>query len=218
MEIFQSVAQDGITAEQLAQMQASETWMNGAEVATTFKNVKIDGEQIAASLDNAFLARYKNVPKSLIRYTPPGSGKPLRIHDGVVPPNISTDMAPEDESWQAPNLSDFTDKQWSDLTEQEKRDIAGHYAWAEEMPPDAFGALKFPHHDPQTHKVVLAALPLAAGRIDSADIPDADRPAVQKHVEDHYHQFGKKAPWEQDDEEESRLQIAKAKLALELEL
>lgn len=213
VEVFQSVAQDGVTAEQLAQMQADEKWMNGADVEATFKNVKIEGAQISASLDAAFATRYKNVPKSLIRADEPPAELP-RVHDGIIPPNISTDMAPENESWQAPNLSNFTDKQWGDLTEKEQRDIAGHYAWAEEIPPDKFGALKFPHHDPQTHKVVFDALPLASGRIDSADIPEADKAAVQKHIEDHYHQFGKKAPWEQSDESESRLRVAKAKLAL----
>lgn len=218
VEIFATMAQDGVTAEQFAQMQTDETWLNGAEVEAIFKNVQVDGAEIAASLDNGLMARYKNVPQSLIKSDNPGGEKPPHIHDGVVPPNISTDTAPESESWQAPNLSDFTDKQWGDLTEQEQRDIAGHYAWSEEMPPDTFGALKFPHHDPETHKVVFAALPLIAGRIDTADIPEADKPAVRKHTEEHYHQFGKKAPWEQDDGEESRLRISKAKLALACEL
>ena len=78
------------------------------------------------------------------------------------------------------------------------------------MPPDAFGNLKYGHHDPKSHKVVFNGLVACAARIDQSDIPEADLPKVKSHLEDHYHDFGKKAPWEPDDSD-SELQLAKAR-------
>jgi hypothetical protein len=193
--------------------------MTGTEAAQYFKNVQVQGEQIAASLDSGFMSRYKNVPQSLTG-KPKSTGKVKKIFDGVVPPNISTETAPNDATWSKPSLADFTDKQWEDLTDQEQRDIAGHYAWAKEMPPDIFDNLKFPHHDPESHKVVFAGLSAAAARLDTADIPDADVPKVKAHFEEHYHAFGKKAPWETNDEDDDNSAVelarvrAKAVLAL----
>lgn len=218
VDVYSANSLDDITSDQIKQMMDNTTWLTGTEATQYFKNIQIEGTQIAAYADSQYFSKYKTVPQEIFKRSK-SQKKPLIIHDGVVPPNISTDTAPEDESWNAPNLSDFTDKQWSDLTDQEKRDIAGHFAWAEEMPPDAYGNLKFPHHDPKTHKVVWQAIVNAAARIDQADIPDADKPKVKTHIEEHYHQFDKKAPWETDNSEEKlKLEKAKALLALELSL
>ncbi len=215
-EVYASCSNDDMTADQFRAMQDAETWMTGEEAAGYFKNIDASGEQIAASVDSMFFSKYKHVPASFLhKPVPKHKTETLIIHDGVIPSNISTDKAPDDTAWSKPTLSDFTDKQWGDLTEQEKRDIAGHYAWAEEMPPDTFGNLKYGHHDPKSHKVVFNGLVACAARIDQSDIPDADLPKVKAHLEDHYHDFGKKAPWESDDDDNSdskaKLKLAKAK-------
>ncbi|HEX3018541.1 MAG TPA: head maturation protease, ClpP-related [Caproicibacter sp.] len=221
LDVYMANVVDGVTAEQIKSLMDAETWLTGTMAQQYFKNIDVQGEQVAASLDTAFMSRYQHVPKSLVKPQKPAAKLPKSetvVHDGIVPSNISTETAPEDQAWSKPTLADFTDKTWDELTDQEKRDIAGHYAWSSEMPPDAFGSLKFPHHDPKTHKVVFAGLSAAAARIDAADIPDADVPKVKQHFEDHYHAFGKKAPWEQDDSKDESKQkaiaIAKATLIL----
>lgn len=67
IEVFTKCALEGVTAEQFREMQNAEKWLSGAEAALLFKNVQVQGEQIAASLDNEFVGRYKNIPKSLIK-------------------------------------------------------------------------------------------------------------------------------------------------------
>lgn len=123
---------------------------------------------------------------------------------GVVPHDVSEKLAPRDTPWSAPTLSDFTSKAWSDLTDTEKRNIAGHYAWAKEMPPATFGDLKLPHHRPSDGYVVWHGVVNAAERLDQTNIPDADVPKVKTELEHHYHQFGEKAPWEDGGSTESQ--------------
>lgn len=118
------------------------------------------------------------------------------VEKGVVPSNVSTTLAPKDESWSGPTLSDFTAKGWADLSDAEKRHIAGHYAWAAENPPASFGDLKLPHHDPKDGDVVWRGVTAAAGRLDQTSLPAADVAAVKAHLANHYKQFGEKAPWE----------------------
>lgn len=213
VEIFLSCALEGVETETIAGMMDAETWMNGAQLAAVFKNVDTSGIQIAASLDSSFAGRYRNVPEAIEK--PQGK---TAVHDGVVPPDISTDKAPEDETWTAPALGDFTDKTWDALSDREKRDIAGHFAWASEMPPDAYGNMKLGHHDPKTHNAVLAGIEAAAARLDQTDIPDADKPKVKAHLENHYHAFGRKAPWEPPEDEggNKAKALARAKAALAL--
>jgi ATP-dependent Clp protease protease subunit len=134
------------------------------------------------------------------------------IENGVNPGNISTETAPESTAWQKPTLQDFTDKGWADLSDSEKRDIAKHFAWAAEMPPNTFGDLKFPHHDPKTHKIVWSAVANAGARLEQSNLTEADKQKVRQHLSPHYKAFGKTAPWEQDKN------LAKAKLALQLAL
>ncbi|HEY8415330.1 MAG TPA: HK97 family phage prohead protease, partial [Thermaerobacter sp.] len=82
------------------------------------------------------------------------AAKGLFVEKGVVPGDVSREKAPEDTSWSAPTLSDFTDEAWDDLSVDEKRRIAGHFAWAASMPPENFGDLKLPHHRPSDGAVV----------------------------------------------------------------
>lgn len=65
VEVYLTNAVEGVTAEEIKAKMDAETWMTGAQAAEVFKNIQVEGEQIAASLDSAFLSRYKHVPKSL---------------------------------------------------------------------------------------------------------------------------------------------------------
>lgn len=120
------------------------------------------------------------------------------VQRGVVPRDVSRETAPEDTPWEAPTLSDFTDEAWEDLSEAEKRRIAGHFAWAASMPPERFGDLKLPHHRPSDGKVVwrgvAAAMAALLGARGGVDIPDEDRPRVYEHLASHYRQFDKEPP------------------------
>ncbi len=121
-----------------------------------------------------------------------------RLYAGVVPPDVSKVKAPEETPWTAPTLGDFTDQPWGDLTDAQKRRIAGHYAWSAEMPPATFGSLKLPHHRPSDGAVVWrgvsAAMTVLLGGRGGADLPAADRREVYNHLAAHYRQFDKEPP------------------------
>jgi len=123
----------------------------------------------------------------------PSAAAAQRVIAGVVPKNISTEKAPEGQAWEKPSLGDFTDKAWGDLSDDEKRSIAGHFAWAAAIPPETFGDLKFPHHDPKTHKVVWHGVINSLARLSNSSIPDADKSKVEAHLNSHKDAFGKSA-------------------------
>lgn len=106
-----------------------------------------------------------------------------------------TAKAPEDAAWSRPNLSDFTDQSWEDLSEAEKRKIAQAFVWAKDMPPESFGDLKGPHHLPDG-SVVLRGVIACAGRRGQMDIPEGDMAGVMRHLAGHYAQFDREPPWE----------------------
>jgi HK97 family phage prohead protease len=116
----------------------------------------------------------------------------------AVPRDVSDKLADRDQPWEAPTLDDFTDERWEDLSESEKRRIAGHYAWAPKLPPDRFTDLKLPHHDPKTGRVVwrgvVAAMAALLGARGGVDIPARDRRAVYNHLARHYKQFDAEPP------------------------
>lgn len=100
----------------------------------------------------------------------------------------------ETGKWEKPSLSDFTDKSWGDLSDKEKRNIAGHYAYSANMPPQSFGDLKFPHHRPTNHDVVWAAVQNAMARLNQASLTSDEKKEVYKHLIKHYKEFNKTAP------------------------
>ena len=67
---------------------------------------------------------------------------------------------------------------------------------------DKLGDYKLPHHDVKDGELVTvwggvkAAGNAIEGSRGGVDIPEADLPAVKKHLEKHYHEFDKRAPWE----------------------
>ena len=113
---------------------------------------------------------------------------------GVSPRDATTDLAARDDAWSPPTLGDFTREPWADLTDAVKRRIAGHFAWAAEMPPAAFGSLKLPHHRASDGKVVWRGVVAAAGRLNQTDLPSADLGAVKAHLRRHYAAFDQEPP------------------------
>lgn len=117
---------------------------------------------------------------------------------GVVPPDVSTETAPEDTEWSKPTLADFTDKAWDELTDAEKKKIAGHFAWAKANPPETFGDLKLPHHRPGDGKLVWNGVRAAMGALLGArggvSIPGGDRKKTYEHLVKHYKAFDKEPP------------------------
>lgn len=117
---------------------------------------------------------------------------------GVVPADVSDRTAPEDTPWSAPTLSDFTDGTWEELSDAQKRRIAGHFAWAPEVPPERFTDLKLPHHRPEDGAVVwrgvAAAMAALLGARGGVSIPSQDRRRVYNHLAAHYRQFDREPP------------------------
>lgn len=189
----------GLEREKIIEMMDAETWMTAEEaVELGFADEIEQTKQIAAAVRGSKLlvngqefdlTRFRNVPAGL-RFMP-------QFFAGVVPRDVSREKAPEDEPWEAPTLSDFTDKSWDDLSDAEKRRIAGHYAWAAAMPPERFGDLKLPHHRPSDGAVVWRGVANAAARLPQSDIPSEDVPDVQAHLGSHYRQFDRTPPWEE---------------------
>lgn len=209
----------GKSRAKISSMMDDETWMS-ANVAV--KEGFADGILYMDKLEtdsvmNFECTRYAIVNSARNTLKHLGSLDRFKIKDGVSPDDVSRELAPEDQEWERPNLSDFTDKTWDELTEREKSDIAGHYAWSAEMPPAAFGDLKFPHHDPKTHKVVWRGVAQCAARLNQADVPAADIPKIKDHLASHYRQFDRTPPWEEQSDR-GQVELLKAKLALELQI
>ncbi len=103
-----------------------------------------------------------------------------------------------DKPWSKPSLGDFTSKSWEELSESEKRSIAGHFAWAPSNPPERFSDLKLPHHFPGNHAVsrrgVVAAMAALFGARGGVDIPSEDRRKVYNHLAKHYREFDMEPP------------------------
>lgn len=99
-----------------------------------------------------------------------------------------------EEAWSAPNLRDFTDQVFEDLSAGERRAIARHFAWAENMPPENFGQLKLPHHDAESHSVNLrgvnAAVAVLNGARGGVNIPSGDKDPVGAHLNRHRRAYG----------------------------
>ncbi|MFA5715484.1 MAG: hypothetical protein WC998_07080 [Candidatus Paceibacterota bacterium] len=98
------------------------------------------------------------------------------------------------KAWNKPSLEDFTSTGWTDLSNTDKRSIAGHFAYAANMPPEKFGDLKFPHHDSKSHAVNWNAISNAMARLNQSNIPTTDKKSVYNHLKAHYIEFNKEPP------------------------
>ena len=117
---------------------------------------------------------------------------------GVVPDNPPKYDKVDDEAWEAPQLQDFTDKQWEELTDEEKKEIASCFAWTPKNPPDKFTDMKLPHHRAKDKAVVwrgvVAAMAALMGARGGVDIPREDKKRVYNHLAAHYEEFEKEPP------------------------
>jgi ATP-dependent protease ClpP protease subunit len=202
----------GRSVKDLNALMDAETWMTAAQAkAEGFVDDVIytdpNGVNEAKPLNQGRYIIVNSVAHDMSRYNQSAIHAAFHtlIINGVVPPNVSTEKADEDVEWSAPALKDFTDQSWNDLTDQEKRHIAGYYAWAKENPADHFGDLKMPHHQASDGKVVWRGVANAAARLNQADIPAEDKAKVQFHLGEHYKAFGKTAPWDEDGKETNNL-------------
>lgn len=122
----------------------------------------------------------------------------VELVKGVVPGHPWKYGKDEESGWSKPALSDFTDKSWDELSAEEKRSIAGHFAWAPKNPPERFTDLKLPHHDPKSHAVVwrgvVAAMAALFGARGGVDIPAEDKKRVYDHLAAHYREFDREPP------------------------
>jgi len=122
----------------------------------------------------------------------------------VVPDNISTAVDEDRRTpWEKPRLEDFTSEQWSDLSDEERDDIAGHFTWSPTMPPESFSELSLPHHRASDGKVIWRGLVAAAGRLDQTRLPESAMGAVRAHLAAHYKAFGEEAPWDRSASDET---------------
>ena len=120
----------------------------------------------------------------------------------VVPQNISTEIVEDRrEEWSALRLQDFTSETWDELSDEQRDDIAGHFAWATTMPPESFGELSLPHHRASDGKVVWRGLTAAAARLNQTDLPAGALAEVRRHLGAHYEAFGETPPWDRSDDQ-----------------
>lgn len=145
---------------------------------------------------NSWTLRLEAGPDAGSRIVVPPSWLLDSLSDRLVPSNVSTRKAPEEESWSKPSLGDFTDKEWGKLSSTERRRIMGHFAWAPSASPATFSELKLPHHRASDGYVVWAGVRAAMSRLNQAatDIPSGDRSSVHSHLAAHYKQFDKEVP------------------------
>lgn len=107
-------------------------------------------------------------------------------------------IEPESE-WKSPELSDFTDQEFDDLSEAEKARIAAHFTWSKHTPPQSFEDLKFAHHRPSKSGVGPAVwkgtdLAMQALIDETVDVPAKDRKSLFDHLVKHFEQYDQEAP------------------------
>ncbi len=119
----------------------------------------------------------------------------------AVVPYKDTGKAGEGDAWKSPNLGSFTSESFEELGSAERRRIANHYTFSEELPPESFGMVKLPHHRAQTSGVgpailrgVFAAMGALLGARGGVDIPGGDRRGVYNHLAKHYRQYDREPP------------------------
>lgn len=85
------------------------------------------------------------------------------------------------------------------------------HGWYDAENPENFGSYKLIHHDVMDGELVVhksgvhAAAAVLQGARGGVDIPEADLPAVRRHIARHYHQWDEKAPWEREESREGTM-------------
>lgn len=117
----------------------------------------------------------------------------------TVPRDVSNQtVADRSTEWSAPKLADFSDESWDDLSDDDRRKIAGHFAWSRSgAVPETFGDLALPHHRASDGRVVWRGLVAAAARLEQTEgLSDEDVEAVRSHLAAHYEAYDETAPWD----------------------
>jgi HK97 family phage prohead protease len=98
---------------------------------------------------------------------------------------------------------DPPDAPWDGAAEVTKAsidDLIIMCAWDDSTNPTQKNSYKLPHHKADTYhtnlKGVVAAGNAIMGARGGVEIPKYDMDAVKAHLQKHYHEFGKTAPWE----------------------
>jgi HK97 family phage prohead protease len=98
---------------------------------------------------------------------------------------------------------DSPDEQWDANAEVAKAstdDLRIMCAWDDPTKPEQKNSYKLPHHKADTYhtnlKGVMAAGNAIMGARGGVEIPKYDLDAVKAHLQKHYHEFGRTAPWE----------------------
>jgi len=123
---------------------------------------------------------------------------PATVAMKAVVPFYPTGVASKDAEEFTAELKDFTDLEWSELTDAEKRRISAHFGWSVSNPVEQFEDLKFLHHLPghdgigkavwaNSFKAMLD-LPL------QAELSLDDMREVYSHLARHYSEFEESAP------------------------
>jgi len=116
----------------------------------------------------------------------------LQQWKSAIPPK-KTDMAPEDTEWDAGAVL-------KDL--EGAKQLRMCHAWVDsEGDPESKSSYKLPHHladGKVCWKGVAAAGTVLMGGRGGPKIPEEDMAGVKKHLETHYKQFEKTAPWSEE--------------------
>ncbi len=99
-------------------------------------------------------------------------------------------LDPPEEAWDSA----------AERTEASVHDLSIMCAWEDATRPDLKNSFKLPHHRAGTYhtnlKGVISAGNAIMGARGGVEIPKYDLDAVKAHLQKHYHEFGKTAPWE----------------------
>lgn len=105
---------------------------------------------------------------------------------GAIPPNTGGPKAAEDASWDGPGEVA--------KAEADRETLRRMHAWVDgDADPDMKAAYKFPHHRADG-TLVFKALAAGFARLDQANIPEADKDGVARHLAAHYREFDKEPP------------------------
>lgn len=98
---------------------------------------------------------------------------------------------------------DAPDTPWdanAEITKASTDDLRVMCAWDDDTRPEQKNGYKLPHHHADTYhtnlKGVMAAGNALMGARGGVEIPKYDVDAVKAHLQKHYHEFGRTAPWE----------------------
>jgi uncharacterized protein (UPF0147 family) len=112
---------------------------------------------------------------------------PTTMETGVIPRDVSLEVAPEGEGYETPVYEAFSAEPWDKLNLQAKRKIMGHYGWSAHV-VNGLEELRFPHHEPAGGRINLNGVLASVGELDKAEslkLTLSDTAAVKTHLRRH---------------------------------